>query len=166
MPLTIGQFKSQFFDRAVTDSIDRGAKKALSRFGAFVWKRDKSSLRYRKKSSTPGKPPSVHRSTGFTRVRKNRKTGTETKQPASPLRELTLFAFDPLQRSVVIGAALFAKAKAGAGKAPKVIEEGGAAPFVSGGKIKAGHYAARPHLGPAFRAELPKASALFKNMIH
>lgn len=164
--LTLGEFKAAFFDRAVTDGIDRGAKKALSRFGAFVWKRDKSSLRYRKAAATPGKPPSVHRSTGFTRVRKNRKTRTETKQPASPLRELTLFAFDPLQKSVVIGAALFGKSKVGPGVVPKVIEEGGAAPFVSHGKIKTGRYPAHPHLGPAFQAELPKASALFKDMIH
>lgn len=168
MALTVGQFKANFFDRELTNAIDRGTKRALSRFGAFVWKRDKSSLRYRKGKSEAGKPPSVHRTTGFTRTKKNRKTGVESKQPASPLRELTLFAYDPDRKSVVIGAAVFAGSRVGGGKVPRVVEEGGESRFVADrltGKIKVGRYAARPHLGPAFQAELPKVSQLFKDCI-
>lgn len=165
MALTLGQFKASFFDRDLGNAIDRGAKRVLSKFGSFVWRRDKSSLKYRPGKSDAGKPPSVHRSKGFTRTKKNRKTGAESRQPSSPLRELTLFAFDPAARSVVIGAALFEKSKVGGGIVPRVTEEGGTAPFFADGERKIGLYQARPHLGPAFKAEMPKAAPLFKDMI-
>lgn len=163
--LTIKQFKLQFFDRAIQQGIDRGAKRALSRFGSYVWKRDKTGLKYRKGKSVAGNPPHVHRSTGFTRSRKNRRTGAESKQPTSPLRELTLFAYDPDRKSTVIGAALFARSKVGAGKAPRTVEEGGVGRFFSRGVLKTGHYAPHPHLGPAFRAELPKLPQMMKDII-
>lgn len=53
--------KRFFFDRkAVADIVGKDAAKALGRAGAFVQRRARSSLRRRKKVSSPGQPPSVH----------------------------------------------------------------------------------------------------------
>jgi hypothetical protein len=195
--LTVSQFKVIFFDRAISVAVDRGAKRGLSRFGAFVRTRDKTSLKYRKKASEPGRPPSVHRSTGFTREKTNRKTGAVSRQPVSPLRELTFFGYDADRKSVVIGAAIFPRSKAGPGVVPERIEYGGQVtlrvpvPRGTGRKatpaqgrayqrlIKDGRITPppreyrtvsfvarpRPHINPAFRAELPKLAGFLKDAI-
>lgn len=166
MAFSLKQAKAAFFDRkAVSDAIDRGARRGLSRFGAFVRTRDRSSMKYKKGKSSPGAPPFVHRGGGFTRSKTNKKTGVVTKQASSPLRDLTLFAYDATNKSVVIGAAVFERSKIGGGLIPKVVEEGGTSTFISGGIRKTGLYAPRPHLGPAYKAELPKAAAMLKGMI-
>lgn len=158
--------KRFFFDRsAVSNAIDRGTRSALSKFGAFVRRADRSSLKYGAGKSAPGRPPVVHRTAGFTKSRKSRRTGAASRQPSSPLRELVFFAYDPAGKSVVVGPALFGGSKVGGGTAPRLIEEGGPGPVLSNGRLKRGHYAARPHLGPAYRATLPKAAAMFKSQI-
>jgi hypothetical protein len=75
--------KAMFFDRqAVIDAIGRANVKVLSRAGAFIQRRAKSSIRKRRRVSRPGEPPSSH-------------VGT--------LRNLIYFGFDTRQRSVVVG---------------------------------------------------------------
>ena len=75
--------KSMFFDRqAVIDAVGRANVKVLSRAGAFIQRRAKSSIRQRKRVSRPGEPPSSH-------------VGT--------LRNLIYFGFDTRERSVVVG---------------------------------------------------------------
>jgi hypothetical protein len=55
------RIKDSFFDRpAVVAALGRARTKALSRAGAFVQRRARSSMRRRKKSSAPGQPPSAH----------------------------------------------------------------------------------------------------------
>lgn len=158
--------KQFFFDRLkVANALERAEKRALSKFGAYVRRADQTSIRYRKKSSAAGSPPSAHASQGFTRQRKNRKTGAVSRQPKSPLRELIFFAWDPAKKSVVIGPVPFNNSKVGAGVAPKLIEEGGTGPGMSDGKRVMKRYAARPHTGPAFRKVLPQAAKLFKDQI-
>lgn len=50
-----------FFDKPQVDAaVERGAKRALSRFGAYVRTRARSSIRTRKRASRPGQPPSNH----------------------------------------------------------------------------------------------------------
>lgn len=72
-----------FFDRpAVESRVDKARIRNLSRIGAFVRRRARSSLRRRKKVSAPGQPPSIH----------------EQKS----LKEI-YFAYDPASDSVVIG---------------------------------------------------------------
>ena len=51
------------------------------------------------------------------------------------------------------------------GLAPRVIEEGGTSRIRSDGILKPARFLARPHLGPAFKAELPKLPQFFKDMI-
>lgn len=164
MAFSLKAAKAAFFDtEKVRKATDRGTRKALSKFGAFVRQRDKSSLKYKTGKADAGNPPHVHRNSGFTRTKKNR-AGAESKQKASPLRELTLFAYDEVRRSVLIGAAAF-RSPVGEGLIPRTVEEGGTGPFLSRGKIKQGVFKPHPHLGPAFRAELPKAPQMFKDII-
>lgn len=168
MPLDIKTVTKFFFDaKAVKDPLERAKFSALAKFGAFVRRSDKSSLRYRVSGkSLPNMPPYVHRSNRFTKKRTNRKTGAVTRQPSSPLRELTFFAVDRQAESVVIGPAIFAS-KVGAGKVPRVVEEGGVARFrTPDGNTKVGTYRPRPHTLPSFQANLPKWKQMLTDSIN
>jgi hypothetical protein len=77
------RIKDMFFDRRqVLDALGRANVKVLSRAGAFIQRRAKTSIRKRKRVSRPGEPPSSH-------------VGT--------LRDLILFGYDTSRRSVVVG---------------------------------------------------------------
>ena len=88
----------EFFDKDLRTATDRGVKRALSKFGAFVRTRAKSSIRKRKKISEPGSPPSSH-------------TGK--------LKRLIFFGYDAKNYSVVVGPVLF-----GSKRAPEKLEFG------------------------------------------
>ena len=95
-----------FFDRPeVIRAVGRANASALSRAGAFTRRKAKSSIRYRKKPSSAGKPPSAH-------------------GKWSPLRELIFFGYDPRTKSVVIGPEIFGTA---GGIVPGTLERGGRA---------------------------------------
>lgn len=101
--MNLSPVKAAFFDRAaVADRVDPAVRKAFSRFGAFVRRRAKSSIRKRKAVSEPGKPPSSH-------------VGT--------LKKFILFSYDAAAKSVVVGPTLFGP-KSGA---PEALEHGSAA---------------------------------------
>lgn len=165
---TVNEFKGLFFDsKAVTSRLDRGNRKALSKFGAFTRRRAKSSIRTRKNAvSKPGNPPYS-------------KTGK--------LKKLTFFAYDPQAQSVVIGPARIPSPQQP--NVPETLEYGGTqrlrllrivegqidgekrdtrGRFLKKGSVKyrmskSGkpvrvQYKARPWMGPAFEAE--KAASL------
>ena len=88
----------QFFTKELLDATDKGTKRALSKFGAFVRQRAKSSIRKRKKISAPGSPPSSH-------------TGK--------LKRAIFFGFDKERNSVVVGPVLFSSTNA-----PEKLEKG------------------------------------------
>lgn len=163
-PVMYLQFKKMFFDRqAVLNATDRARVRALSKFGAFVRRADKSSVKYKKGKSAAGSPPHAHRLAHFKRKKKSK--GQTVRQPSSPLRELIFFGYDSSSRSVVIGPAAF-KSRLGVGVVPRVVEEGGVGPFVGkGGKVQSAVYKPRPHTGPAFRREIPKLPQMFKDSI-
>ena len=72
-----------FFDtKAITNSVAKATQRNLSKFGAFVRTRSRSSIRRRKKSSAPGKPPS-------------NRTGL--------LKRFIFFNYDPQAETVIIG---------------------------------------------------------------
>lgn len=152
-----------FFDtKAVTDRLDPATRKALSKFGAFVRQRDKSSLKYKDGTAPPGQPPFVHRSTGYTKSRKNKKTGLTKTEQASPLRELIFFAYDANTKSVVIGPVLGGSQSG----APRTIEEGGNATVRrENGKVVSVHVRPHPHTKPAFDTELGKVGGNFRNIL-
>lgn len=130
--------KRSFFDRGAVDrAVDRGTKRALSKFGAFVRQRSRTSIRKRKGTSPPGQPPFSH-------------TGV--------LRRGILFGYDAARASVVIGPVLLGSQSG----APERLEKGG--DVIRPGK-KPAHYQRRPYMLPAFEAELPRAAPLLKDMI-
>ena len=101
---SVEQFKSAFFDRdAILKAMDKVTAKALSKYGAFVRQRARTSLRYREDPAPPGQPPSVHKT--MTRNKTNKRTGVTKKQDSSPLRDFIFFAFEKATQSVVIGPA-------------------------------------------------------------
>jgi hypothetical protein len=98
------RLREMFFDRqAVVEAVGRANAKVLSKAGAYIQRRAKSSIRKRKRVSKPGEPPSSH-------------VGT--------LRNLIYFSFDPPSRSVVVGPTPLGAV----GVVPPVLEYGGQAP--------------------------------------
>lgn len=130
------KFKLLFFDSAaVIRAVDAASRKALSKAGAFIRQRAKSSIRKRRGVSRPGQAPSSH---------------------AGHLKRLLFFAWDPAAETVVIGPARF-----GAGEAPNLLEFGGTIVRKGdrSGKPRRLRYRARPFMGPAYekeKAQLPK----------
>lgn len=137
------EFKQLFFDRqAVLSKVDAATRKVLSRFGAFVRRSAKSSIRKRKQPAPPGSPPSSH--TGL-------------------LKKFIFFGYDTEARSVVIGPARLGGT--GRGEAPPLLEYGGPATLVRRGKKKRVTYKPRPYMGPAFAKEQVKLSALWRDSV-
>jgi hypothetical protein len=96
--------KAMFFDRPqVIAAVGRASAKALSKAGAYIQRRAKSSIRKRKRASRPGEPPSSH-------------VGT--------LRDRIYFSFDPPTRSVVVGPTPIGTV----GVVPPTLEFGGTVP--------------------------------------
>lgn len=134
--------KEMFFDRqAVIRAADRGTRRALSRFGAFVRTSARHSIRKRKAVSEPGQPPSSH---------------------VGLLRKLIYFGYDAARRSVVIGPTPLH----GTAEVPPLLEYGGKArrPDRRGGRVTA-VYRPRPFMGPAFERERAKLPAIWADSI-
>lgn len=140
--LKMSDAKRLFFDRpAVQALLTKDERARLSRFGAYVRRRAKSSIRQSAKnqSSAPGEVPKGH-------------TGD--------LRKRIYFAFDPVKRSVVIGPTTFDNRT---GEELAALEAGGMTtitePAQAGARRRRRVFMqARPFMLPAFNLELPKAS--------
>lgn len=138
------RFKA-FFDRpGIKRAVDRSTLRVLSRFGAFVRRTAKSSIRRRKRVSDPGKPPSSH-------------TGK--------LKRFIWFSYDPKAKSVVVGPTSF-----GSGESkPELLEHGGTGIVVAqkrGKRTKKNAtYKARPFMGPAFEKEQPKLPGMWADAL-
>jgi len=132
-----------FFDKkAVRDKVDAGTRRVLSKFGAFVRRTARSSIRKRKKTSQPGSPPSSH--TGL-------------------LKKFIFFGYDPRKDSVVIGPVRLTQK--GRGEAPSLLEYGGTTKVEYRGKRKRARVRPRPFMGPAFEKEQPKLPAMWRDSI-
>lgn len=153
------QAKSFFFDRdRVLDAMERTEQRVLSKFGAFVRRTARGSIRAGKKPSKPGTPPKSH--TGI-------------------LKKFIYFVWDPSARSVVIGPARLNGA--GKGEAPSLLEHGGTRAVRRTKTIRSGKgrkaterkvqknerltYAARPYMGPAYAKERPQLDSLWQNSL-
>ena len=162
--------KKGFFDTAlVKRHLDAASRAIYSRFGAFVRRAAKSSLRmgrrkkwnemradekrdwsiWNRKSLKAGrtKPP-------FPRMPSvPRKPPRLRMTPASqnPLRKLIFFAYDPPSQSVVIGPLGWK------GHGAELLEYGGRGPK--------GEVAERPFMRPAFAKELPGLPAMWRDSI-
>ena len=137
------KFKRMFFtSKAVLSATDRATRRVLSKFGAYVRRTAKSSIRKRKAISAPGKPPSSH--TGL-------------------LKRFILFGYDPAKRSVVIGPLRLTRG--GRGDAPRALEEGGTSRMVRRGRKKRLKIKARPFMGPAMEKEKPKLPQMWRDSV-
>jgi hypothetical protein len=140
--LTLRQAKGSFFDRPrVMGAVNAAERKVLSRFGAFVRQRARSSIRRRSDPSPPGSPPSSH---------------------VGLLRQFILFTWDPTHRSVVIGPT---KLNAKGDEAPRLLEYGGTTFRRRFGKIVRVRYAPRPFMNPSFTTEIKSLPALWRNSV-
>lgn len=121
-----------FFDSApVLQSLREDERKVLSRFGYFVFKDARQSIRKRRGPSKPGQAPTDQ--TGI-------------------LKRFIFFAFDPEARSVVVGAARLSGGQKG--PAPEALENEGKVFNAALGRwvrIKR-----RPYMAPAFNRQLSK----------
>lgn len=162
-------FKKNFFDReSVTSKVDKASRKVLSGLGALVRTIAKNSIKMAKgksagKASSPGQPPMGHISSGFTRLKKKKGQKEATPQPASPLKELIYFAYDPEKRSVVAGPQVFRNAKSKG--TPRRLEKGGQTTISDGGKTKTITIRKRPFMGPALNKATPKFADQLRNML-
>ena len=139
--IKINQARGLFFDRqAVTGATDRAERRVLSRFGAFVRRGARSSIRKRKSVAPPGSPPSSH--TGL-------------------LRKNIFFTYEPSRSSVVIGPIRLNKPM----NAPELLEHGGRATRRRRGKNVQVTYRPRPYMGPAFDQELPQLPAMWRDSV-
>ena len=137
------KIKSLFFDSPkVVRAVDKSTRRVLSRFGAFVRRSAKQSIRKRKKASAPGSPPSSH--TGL-------------------LKRFIFFGYDRQKDSVVIGPIRLTDNNRG--QAPSILEYGGRT-TVEGKKQKTRvRIRSRPFMGPAFEKEKTNLPALWKDSV-
>ena len=142
IPLRLALAKNSFFDRSsVQSALSQAERKVLSRFGAFVRTRAKSSIRRRRAASLPGQPPSSH---------------------VGLLKDFIYFVFDPAQRSVLVGPV---RLNHTAGEAPAVLEYGGTAAITWGRHPRVVRIAARPYMRPALAQELPGLPAMWAHSV-
>ena len=148
----INAAKSLFFDRQrVKNALDAGSRSVLSKIGAFIRQRAKTSIKKRKGISNPGAPPHSH---------------------THLLRQFIFFVYDPGRRSVLIGPAKLNKP----GRALELLEFGGTASRPKErrtyfrrsqpGTKKLSRvmvYRPRPFMGPAYEAEKGKLPELWRN---
>lgn len=140
--MRLQQARMRFFDRAtVIAATSKAERRVLAKFGAFVRRRARTSIRPRKGTSPPGRPPFSH--TGL-------------------LRRMIFFVHDPQRRSVVIGPVRLNRTQ---GEAPRLLEHGGFARVRLGGRRRPARYRPRPYMRPAFEAEQPKLPALWRNAV-
>jgi len=137
------EVKQLFFDSPkVVRAVDRTTRRVLSKFGAFVRRTARSSIRKRKRISEPGSPPSSH---------------------SGLLKKFIFFGYDPAKRSVVIGPERLTQR--GRGEAPHLLEYGGTGSVQRKGKRRRAKVRARPFMGPAFEKEEPKLAAMWRDSI-
>lgn len=95
--------KTWFTGDAVMRKVKAGRKRGLSRIGAFVRQRMRTSIKRRKKSAPPGKPPHAHQGA----------------------IKLIFFGYDERTESVVVGPIRVTSPKTQSIGVPPLLEKGG-----------------------------------------
>jgi len=139
---TLRELKGMFFTSpAIIRAVDRATYRALLRFGQYVRKVARHSIKRVPGPSTPGEPPHGH--TGL-------------------LKGHIYYGFDPAHRSVVIGPARLKKSAYGLVTVPELMEEGGT---VRGRDRGMHSYEERPYMGPAFEAGQERLDEFWRDSI-
>ena len=138
----LSQAKRLFFDRQqVLSKVSRAERRVLSRFGAYVRQDARQRIRRRKRPSQPQESPT-------------NQTGL--------LKRHIYFMFDQHRRSVIIGPARLSTGS----DAPATLEYGGATIVENpDGQPVRVTIEERPYMGPAFRQELPKLPAMWRDSV-
>lgn len=138
----INQARAMFFDqKTVKNAADRATLRVLSRFGAYVRRRSRQSIRRRKRAAAAGQPPSSH--TGL-------------------LKRFIFFVYDRTKRSVIVGPA---RLGGKVGQAPEALEYGGQSQTISRGERRSVFVQPHPFMQPAFEAEKPKLPDMWRDSI-
>lgn len=160
--MTFRAAKDNFFDRdKVIAATDKARRRNLSRFGAFVRTRARSSIRESREISAPGQPPHAHISV----LSKPKRPGDKgRKRRGGLLGAYIFFAYDAAQGSVLIGPVRLSGV---IGNAPEALEHGGTSLVSSdrGKHTRQVTIAARPFMRPALETELNKLPALWADSI-
>lgn len=118
MSRSFAKWKELFFDRSlILKKAEKAKYRALMRFGAYVRRVAKTSMRYRKKASPPGQPPSAHKDGRKAALKKLGRA----KHNGALLREYLFYGWDRSTETVVVGPAGLAGSKV-----PQLHEHGGA----------------------------------------
>jgi hypothetical protein len=135
----------------VLDRAERAELSALAKFGAYVRRRAKSSIRKRRRSAEPGSPPSSH--VGW-------------------IRDFLFFFVGRKKKDVVIGPILLNSVSSESDRAPELLEKGGDAvrrrydaKRRTYGSMRRLRYRGNPFMVPAFNAELPNAPEPFRGQV-
>lgn len=174
MPPKVAAFKKLFFDRAaVTDAVDKASVSVLSKFGAFVRRAARSSIKKARQMplselSDEQRAAYKRRLAIATKQGKPRpKRPLAASKPGQPprsrlgfLRDFIFFGYDADAHSVVIGPARL-NGRAGP-QALEALEEGGASTTPQGKRVQ---IEARPFMGPALAKEEPKLPAMWANSV-
>ena len=150
-------FKLMFFDRqAVTDPAEKAARRNEAKFGAFVMRSARKSIKTKKGASRPGQPPHAH--TGYETERNGKR------KTRYFFRDSILFGKNP-NGGVVVGPVF----RSGSRTRPTIPEslEFGATVGI-GGKTRPRRNIAiqpRPFMGPALDKERPKFAGMFRDSI-
>jgi hypothetical protein len=145
------------------NAADKANRRNLSKFGSYVRQRARSLIK---------KAPQVDVATGLRLGPGRRQKGVKTRDaisdPGAPpyghvgyVRQFLYFAYDAATSSVVIGPERFGKGTVGA------LESGGTITIGPRGRRQGRQVTlqARPFMKPAFDAELPRVSDLWKDSI-
>lgn len=164
LDLKLKAAQRQFFDRGkVLREMDRATARSLSKAGAFVSQRARTSIRRPRQAGVSDLTPEqraayemrVKLAARLGRPRPKRplassRPGEPPRTPTGILRRSILFVYDRSSRSVVIGPYDLNR---GTG-APRTLEYGGTATITLGGQRRQIEVAARPYMRPALAAEV------------
>ena len=155
-------FKLLFFDKQrITNPAEKAKLRNLSKFGAFVMRSARQSIKDRPGASAPGTPPHAH--TVYETAQSGTTKSGKPKKPKKfyPFRASILFGYDKANDTTIVGPQF----RAGSRRSPTVpqsLEFGGTASIQSRGKRVSARFRPRPFMGPALAKELPKFVGLFR----
>lgn len=133
----------EYDSQPIADALETATVENLKRLGVYVRHSIRSVLRYSRRTSRPGEPPSLHKS----------KT-----QTTSPLLRGLVFAM-PDSMTVNIG---ITAAAGKSGQVARTLEEGGLSVTSKGDRVS---IAPRPFMRPAFKVEAMKAPEMWAGSI-
>lgn len=156
--------KTQFFDRAVTKHLSTQAKRVLSKFGAYVRRSSKQSIKPARRKSQSDLTERERkrfeirlREWSEGRLKTRPKRPMEPSKPGDPPRsrfkgspiKLIFFLYDPRSESVIVGPIAYGRR---GGVATEALEYGGRSINDRGRSV---HIENRPFMRPAFQSHLP-----------